>query len=590
MNKECRQISATLLLFFIMLLIGCGNTSIASPNSYTLTYDKNGASSGNVPASVSVIDGESVTVLGNSGSLTLRGYSFGGWNTAQNGNGTNYESGDNVTLTTDLILYARWIATSSNNSYTVSYNANDADSGIVPSSVLVDAGSSTIILGNTGALVRSGYIFDGWNTAKDGNGTDYAIGMSIIPTTDVILYAQWTSTGGSTGGPTDNKPSDYEYTITDGKVTITKYTGSEASVTVPDTIEGYPVTVLEAASDSSKGVFSELSVTSLTLPGSLLTIGDYAFYGCTKLSSLSIPDSVTAIGKEVFEDCSTLAFITIPNSVIAIGLRSFSGCSGLTSITLSNQLESIGYYEFAGCAKLASITIPNSVISIGEGAFFYCNKLSTISMPNSLTTIGQEAFEHCLSLETIDLPSSLSKISYRMFYGCTGLKYITIADSLNTIDAGAFNGCTGLSTITLPATLSSIEDGAFYNCTTLQDFTIPSSVAKIAANTFSGCTALRSITIPSSVTTIVNRAFERCSSLSSVSLPSSVATIAPYAFFGCTGLLSVYVNRTSSPTLGTMAFNADESTILTCKIYVPASAYSSYRLNWSAYAPIIFSM
>ena len=104
----------------------------------------------------------------------------------------------------------------------------------------------------------------------------------------------------------------------------------------------------------------------------VVSIGNYAFYGCTRLTSITIPESVTSIGNSAFYDCSSLTSITIPESVTSIGNYAFYRCSSLTSITIPNNVTSIGNYAFAYCTSLTSVTIPNSVTSIGEWAFRGC--------------------------------------------------------------------------------------------------------------------------------------------------------------------------------------------------------------------------
>ena len=98
--------------------------------------------------------------------------------------------------------------------------------------------------------------------------------------------------------------AQFNYTVDQGKVTITKYTGPGGAVTIPDTIEGLPVT----------------------------SIGRLAFSGCTGLTTVMIPDSVTSIGDGAFLRCTGLTSITIPNSVTSIGDGAFSGCTRLTTI------------------------------------------------------------------------------------------------------------------------------------------------------------------------------------------------------------------------------------------------------------------
>ena len=75
---------------------------------------------------------------------------------------------------------------------TVTYHANEATSGDVPDQVDVLPNETATISGNTGNLQKTGYAFSGWNTKADGTGTDYAVGASVSPTSNITLYAQWT--------------------------------------------------------------------------------------------------------------------------------------------------------------------------------------------------------------------------------------------------------------------------------------------------------------------------------------------------------------------------------------------------------------
>ena len=78
--------------------------------------------------------------------------------------------------------------------YNITYNANEATGGSVPSTTTHDAGSNATVASNTGTLVRTGYNFSGWNTADDGSGTDYAEGATISGIAqDYTLYAKWAS-------------------------------------------------------------------------------------------------------------------------------------------------------------------------------------------------------------------------------------------------------------------------------------------------------------------------------------------------------------------------------------------------------------
>ena len=116
-------------------------------------------------------------------------------------------------------------------------------------------------------------------------------------------------------------------------------------------------------------------MTSVSIPNSVTSIGDAAFYGCSGLNSVTIPNSVTSIGGHAFCSCSGLTSVTIPNSVTSIGDWAFQDCSGLTSVTIPNSVTSIGYSAFRNCSGLTSVTIGNSVKSIDDEAFANCPEL-----------------------------------------------------------------------------------------------------------------------------------------------------------------------------------------------------------------------
>ena len=114
--------------------------------------------------------------------------------------------------------------------------------------------------------------------------------------------------------------------------------------------------------DGTKGIAIDAfnycdGLTSVTIPNSVTTIGEYAFYDCDGLTSVTIGNSVTEIGKYAFYGCTGLTSITIPGSVTTMGSRVFKGCSSLTSVTIGNSVTRIGFQAFSDCSGLTSITI-----------------------------------------------------------------------------------------------------------------------------------------------------------------------------------------------------------------------------------------
>jgi LPXTG-motif cell wall-anchored protein len=160
--------------------------------SYLVSYNDNGSTSGTAPVDGSspYLSGSTVTVLGNSGSLVKTAYTFANWNTAANGSGTAYTPADALTISNDTVLYAQWAPVGS---YIVAYNGNGSTGGSVPvdgSSPYLN-GSTVSVLGNSGSLVRTGYVFAHWNTTTNGSGISYSAGNTFAIEAETILYAQW---------------------------------------------------------------------------------------------------------------------------------------------------------------------------------------------------------------------------------------------------------------------------------------------------------------------------------------------------------------------------------------------------------------
>lgn len=172
-----------------------------------------------------------------------------------------------------------------------------------------------------------------------------------------------------------------------GKAT---YTGS---VVIPSTVtydgNTYSVTSIgESAFEECKGL------TSVTIPNSVTSIGEYAFY-YSDLMSVTIPESVTSIGKSAFE--GTAIRSPLYNSKIFAHMpHNYRG-----EYTIPDGIQTIAGGAFSDCKGLTSVTIPNSVTAIETSAFAYCNALNSIILPESLERIALEAFYECVSLVSV---------------------------------------------------------------------------------------------------------------------------------------------------------------------------------------------
>ncbi len=259
--------------------------------------------------------------------------------------------------------------------------------------------------------------------------TNITIPGSVISIGDEVFYncTNLTSINVDSGNP--------NYSSLDGnlfnkdKTTLVQYAIGKADTqySIPDSV----------TSIVGNAFYSCYNITSITVPAGVTNIDSSAFLYCKRLANINvdsdnpsycsvdgnlfnkdkttlvqyaidkeddrytIPDSVTSIGDYAFFASYNLTSITIPESVITIGNWSFSDCLELSSITIPNSVKSLGNYAFNGCESLRSVVIPDSVTSIGKSAFFYCMGLRKVTIPSSVTSIGEHAFNLCDSLSVV---------------------------------------------------------------------------------------------------------------------------------------------------------------------------------------------
>ncbi len=347
---------------------------------------------------------------------------------------------------------------------------------------------------------------------------------------------------------------------------------SLTSITIPNSVTSIGRYAFEDCS----------SLTSITIPNSVTSIGYRAFAGLSKLTSIIVEsgnstyDSRNNCNAIIETATNTLIAgcqsTVIPNSVTSIGNYAFYRCSRLTSIDIPSSVTSIGEYAFFWCTGLTSVTIPNSVTSIGEDAFFNCS-LTSIEIPNSVTSIGEGAFSDCSRLTSIVVENGNTKYDSRN--NCNAI----IETATNMLIAGC-------QATTIPNSVTSIGDEAFEGCSSWTSITIPNSVTSIGHLAFYCCSSLTSITIPNSVTSIGGNTFASCISLTSVTIPNSVTSIGFGAFQGCRSLTAVTCEAVAPPTLENYVFfNVDKS----IPLYVPAQSIDLYKSadQWKDFTNIL---
>ncbi len=325
--------------------------------------------------------------------------------------------------------------------------------------------------------------------------------------------------GNSSGSAFLNSASKLEH------VTLLAGTGKGADYTAssPSRYQDLPwnkskatlqdITLASGITKIGNNTFREMTL-PISLPNTLVTIGDNAFYHCTGLTgTLSLPDSVT-IGNYAFYQCTGLTgTLVISPSVTSVGAGAFGRCTGLTalswpislsstgcftstntltSITLTGTGDSADYTEsdyqttpqYISRANLTTVTISEGVTSVGDYLLAGCSNVTSLSIPSTLTEIGDHAFYQCAGLTgTFTLPQGVTSVGDYAFDGCGYSGELDIGN-IRSIGDHAFSGCTFTGTLILPAGLTSVGDNAFSDSSF--DNMIVMSDATPSSDAFSG--------------------------------------------------------------------------------------------------------
>ena len=290
---------------------------------------------------------------------------------------------------------------------------------------------------------------------------------------------------------------------------------------------------------------------STIIPAGVIKIGDYAFSGnipidCSNFEqtsdkraswteyylSLSIPSSVLELGDHAFEDCHGLGSISLPKSLKIINRNSFLFCDGLTTINIpkgtmfhfeellpdykdilveENEIENLStevseedlsnawtdeYGVKYSADKTHLIKAPSDIVkySIREGtkyinnrAFDFCVKLVSITIPESVICIGDSSFGECHNLSEIKNLGRIETVGHFSFAGCRSLKSIKFNEGLVKMGGSVFKGCVSLHSVYIPSSVDSFGD------------LFPSNGIWLHANrvtTFDYCDSLKDIIIP----------------------------------------------------------------------------------------------
>ena len=273
----------------------------------------------------------------------------------------------------------------------------------------------------------------------------------------------------------------YTYTTNNGTITITAYTGSSGSVTIPGTINGLPV---------------------------------------------------TTIGTNTFANDTSLTNVTIPAGITTIGTNAFSGCIGLTSVTIPNSVTNIGYGAFASCTNLVAINLTsgNTAYASVAGVLFNLSQTMLVEYPDGMAGTSYS------------IPVGITNIASYAFAGASlsGV-YFQGNSPAPTNDATVFSGDSNATAYYLPGTTGwgSTFDGIPAVLYLPYTYTTNNGAITLTAYTGSGGAVVIPNTINGLPVTTITGAFLNNTNLTSVTIGTNVTTIQQFAFAGCTSLTNV---------------------------------------------------
>lgn len=238
---------------------------------------------------------------------------------------------------------------------------------------------------------------------------------------------------------------------TAGSLTYEKYddhveiTGSDykaTSIEIPETISGLPVTAI------GDYAFNGCSLSSITIPGSVKTIGKYAFSMSSNLKSVTIPDSVEFIDLRAFDLCKQLSEVNLPDKMIEMSAKVFDNTPWMDAQRQKSDLVIINGNLIDGANAKGEVVVPDDVKYVSAGAFERNEDITSVVFPSSITKINDNVFFYCSNLKSVDA-KACTFIDSMAFADCNKLTELKVSGKMTKIDYMAFDDVTSQATITV---------------------------------------------------------------------------------------------------------------------------------------------
>ena len=396
----------------------------------------------------------------------------------------------------------------------------------------------------------------------------------------------------------------FDLTIDDG--CLTGFTGDvPANLVIPNTVK----TIDDGVFCAEAGDMSALA--SVTIPTSVVYIGENAFAGCSNLEEV------------VFEEKDPEALLAEAvgfAETLEIGVRAFAGCTALTQITIPAHVSTIGELAFEGCAALewadflANDSVTDSYLDVCDFAFAGCEALESVSFDDrpydpdnnvwNAIHIVASAFEECAALTDLHLGEGVVDIGDCAFGGI-GIESLDVPASVQSIGEGAFASSVNLAEVYFAGYdvygeeyyVDMDEDSAFEDtpygnrfrlvyeddCIVgykgvipedeMVDLEIPDCVTRIGDGAFEGLERLCSVYISTNVTYVGEDAFAGCPDLENVTFEGKAPELVEYSWVDESGVVQngTYLGFDATLEIGARAFS--DCTALT-RIDFPAHVYA----------------
>ena len=340
---------------------------------------------------------------------------------------------------------------------------------------------------------------------------------------------------------------------------------------------------------SKRAFYQKRNFFSITLPSTLISIGDESFYNCGLTCNIKFPETLLNIGANAFAWSSIFGNIVIPNSVYTIGNRAFFNCVNVKgSLTIGNSVTSVSNEAFANCTELSGcLTLGSAILTIGDNAFQNCSKIKTIVSLNPNPPV----------LNTIDFanPTVYIPLGTNGYYNYNQYTY---ANKWNTFNIVALTNNVTITNSVAGKLYESIAN-AGYNSTLLADLKIIGVIdardfkylaydmpnlckldlSEVSIDAYTGYGGVISpyARVAYSADAIPDYTFYDINnnsyggpklSLTSVKLPSTLKSIGNSAFYGC-NLKGTLVIPNTVKSIGSGAFSSCKS--LTGDLLIPKS-------------------